>query len=75
MTTTPHWRKSSHSGANGGECVEVADLNGRIGVRDSKAPEAGHLTLTRRNFAALLSRPKIGGPQYLCSETSERSDQ
>ncbi|GAA1904806.1 DUF397 domain-containing protein [Streptomyces sodiiphilus] len=29
------WRKSSHS-ANGGECLEVADLPGGLAVRDSK---------------------------------------
>ncbi|WP_433247590.1 DUF397 domain-containing protein [Actinomadura nitritigenes] len=49
------WRKSSHSGANEGECVEIADLNSHVGVRDSKNPGAGHLTLTRRDFADLLS--------------------
>ncbi len=36
------WRKSSHSGPNGGDCVEVADTHGTIAVRDSKNP---HLTL------------------------------
>ncbi|MFB4303311.1 DUF397 domain-containing protein [Actinomadura sp. NTSP31] len=51
-----HWRKSTHSGADEGNCIEVADLEGHIGVRDSKNPAAGHLTLTRRNFAALLTR-------------------
>ncbi|MFB4303310.1 DUF397 domain-containing protein [Actinomadura sp. NTSP31] len=51
-----HWRKSTHSGGNEGECVEVADLDGHIGVRDSKNPAAGHLTLTRRDFTALLTR-------------------
>ncbi|MFF0523533.1 DUF397 domain-containing protein [Actinomadura nitritigenes] len=50
-----HWRKSTHSGADEGNCVEVADLNGRVGVRDSKAPAAGHLALTRRGFADLLA--------------------
>lgn len=50
-----HWRKSSHSGGDEGNCVEVADLNGHVGVRDSKNPAAGHLTLTRRDFAALLA--------------------
>jgi Domain of unknown function (DUF397) len=29
------WRKSSYSGTNGGECVEVADGSG-IMVRDTK---------------------------------------
>ncbi|MER6813759.1 DUF397 domain-containing protein [Spirillospora sp. NPDC000708] len=27
MITPVHWRKSTHSGANEGNCVEVADLN------------------------------------------------
>ena len=30
------WRKSTFSGANGGGCVEVADHNGMILVRDTK---------------------------------------
>ncbi|MGR6972819.1 DUF397 domain-containing protein [Streptomyces cynarae] len=34
-----HWRKSSYSNAEGGECVEVADgLLGVVPVRDSKNP-------------------------------------
>lgn len=33
------WRKSTRSGASGGNCVEVADnLSGVVGVRDSKDP-------------------------------------
>ncbi|MFF3497866.1 DUF397 domain-containing protein [Streptomyces sp. NPDC003247] len=33
------WRKSSYSGSNGGECVEVAaDFPGAVPVRDSKNP-------------------------------------
>ncbi|NKZ04557.1 DUF397 domain-containing protein [Actinomadura latina] len=60
MTTPPHWRKSTHSGGNEGECVEIAHLDGRIGIRDSKDPAAGHLTLTRSSFADLLThlRPR-----------------
>ncbi|WP_433473306.1 DUF397 domain-containing protein [Spirillospora sp. CA-142024] len=50
-----HWRKSTHSGANEGECVEIADLNGQVGIRDSKNPVGGHLALTRQSFAALLT--------------------
>jgi Domain of unknown function (DUF397) len=31
------WRKSSYSGSNGGNCVEIADnLPGVVGVRDSR---------------------------------------
>jgi hypothetical protein len=29
------WRKSSYSGTNGGDCVEAADLDSRILVRDT----------------------------------------
>ncbi|MEV7908221.1 DUF397 domain-containing protein, partial [Streptomyces anulatus] len=33
------WRKSSLSGGNGGQCVEVAaNLPGTVAVRDSKNP-------------------------------------
>ncbi|MFS2292500.1 MAG: DUF397 domain-containing protein [Actinomadura sp.] len=50
------WRKSSHSGGNEGNCVEIADLNDHIAIRDSKAPETGHPTLTRNSFATLLNQ-------------------
>ncbi|MFJ9442376.1 DUF397 domain-containing protein [Kitasatospora sp. NPDC101235] len=33
------WRKSSHSGGNGGDCIEVAPgFPGLVPVRDSKDP-------------------------------------
>ena len=37
-TMTTRWRKSSHSGGNGGACIEVARTrpDGHILVRDSK---------------------------------------
>ncbi|MFF5258121.1 DUF397 domain-containing protein [Actinomadura viridis] len=56
------WRKSSYSGATQGtDCVELADLGPRqIGVRDSKAPEASHLTLTPESVAGLLQGIKAG---------------
>ncbi|MGW5413373.1 DUF397 domain-containing protein [Actinomadura geliboluensis] len=53
MRPTPTWRKSSHSDETGGACVELAQLSGAIGVRDSKAPDAGHLVLPRQGFATL----------------------
>jgi hypothetical protein len=55
----PAWRKSSHSGGNG-ECVEVAGLSAGIGVRDSKAPDAGHLAFTRRAWAAFATQVSSG---------------
>ena len=45
------WRKSSRSGSNGGACVEVADAQSVIAVRDSKHPHHPHLTLTRHAFS------------------------
>jgi hypothetical protein len=35
-TVSLNWRKSSYSGNNGGNCVEVADHDGRVLVRDTK---------------------------------------
>lgn len=52
------WRKSSRSNASGNECVEVANLPDGRAVRDSKAPDAGHLTLSAESFARLISRMK-----------------
>lgn len=48
------WRKSSYSGANS-SCVEVAHSVARVGIRDSKKPDAGALTLPRTAWAAFLS--------------------
>jgi uncharacterized protein DUF397 len=30
-----NWRKSTYSGTNGGQCVEVADTEGAVMVRDT----------------------------------------
>ncbi|MFF5258447.1 DUF397 domain-containing protein [Actinomadura viridis] len=58
---SPAWRKSSRStGGTGGECVELADLEVGVGLRDSKAPEAGHLVLAPETFAVLMDQIKAG---------------
>lgn len=63
MTTSPVWRKSRRSTqGTSDQCVEVADLDGRVGVRDSKAPDAGHLVLSRGAFAELLACLKRDKP-------------
>jgi hypothetical protein len=54
------WRKSSHSGGESAQCVEVADLTEAIGIRDSKNVHAPHLTVTRTNFTALIQALKSG---------------
>jgi hypothetical protein len=40
------WRKSSHSGGESGDCVEVAGLPGMVAVRDSKDPDGAKLIFT-----------------------------
>ena len=56
------WRKSSRSDSGGsGQCVEMGRLpDRRIGVRDSKNPELGHLSFDRAAMAGLLGRIKSG---------------
>ncbi|MEU8132287.1 DUF397 domain-containing protein [Streptodolium elevatio] len=49
------WRKSSHSGGNGGECVEVAVGASAMLVRDSKLPHRAHLALPLSSWSALTS--------------------
>jgi len=54
------WRKASRSTANGGNCVEVGRIANKILVRDSKAPGAGHLTLSPEVFREFLADLKEG---------------
>ena len=55
------WRKSSYSGgANDSACVEVSALRGAVGVRDSKNPDGGHLSVTGQAFARLVRSIKYG---------------
>ncbi|MFJ5550660.1 DUF397 domain-containing protein [Streptomyces sp. NPDC093225] len=49
----PVWIKSSYSEEGGNNCVEVAPLGPRIGVRDSKRPEPV-VSLAPAAFTAFL---------------------
>lgn len=51
---TVPFRKSSRSSTNGGQCVEVGARPGVVGVRDSKAPDAGLVELPAAAWARLL---------------------
>lgn len=48
------WFKSSHSGAEGGDCVEVADGTAVVHVRDSKAVAGPILTVSRGAWAGFV---------------------
>ncbi|MDR3033483.1 MAG: DUF397 domain-containing protein [Kitasatospora sp.] len=56
---TPAWRKSSYSGANGGDCIEVDDANPGT-VRDSKDPDGPRLTFTPHTWQTFVASVKAG---------------
>ena len=55
--TTP-WRKSSRCGSNA--CVEVAEVDGRYLVRDSKNPEGPVLSFTPEEWTAFVAGVEAG---------------
>ncbi|MGW9449609.1 DUF397 domain-containing protein [Streptomyces sp. NPDC055632] len=53
--TGARWRKSSYSGTNGGDCVEVADgFPGVVPVRDSKNPAGPALVMGAEAWQAFV---------------------
>lgn len=57
-------RKSSYSGPNGGDCVEVAVVPGTVHVRDSKAASSGPvLRVGRSGWAAFVALAAGGADQ------------
>lgn len=55
------WRKSSHSGqVDTADCVELAQLDGTVGIRDSKHPADPHLSVDRETLWALFNRIRSG---------------
>lgn len=60
MTPDPSsvtWRKSSYSGGNGGQCVELSNLGA---VRDSKNPTGPALVFDQAELTGFLSATKTG---------------
>ncbi|TYB49246.1 DUF397 domain-containing protein [Actinomadura chibensis] len=55
MKFRPTWRKSRHSGNDGGHCVELARLSENIGIRDSKNPYGPHLLINRDGLRELIN--------------------
>jgi hypothetical protein len=54
------WRKSTRSGGNGGDCVEVAFLPQLVAVRDSKNPTGPALVFTPDEWDAFTAGVKDG---------------
>ena len=51
------WRKSSYSGSNGGQCVEIASAEG-VTVRDTADRDGVTLTFNPEAWAAFASSLK-----------------
>jgi hypothetical protein len=51
----PVWFKSSHSGGNTTECMEVAFIPSGVFIRDSKQPECPHLTVSAEAWVGFLT--------------------
>jgi hypothetical protein len=55
------WHKSTRSGGNGGDCVEVAvNLPGIVAVRDSKDRDGGALVFTPAQWGTFLDGVRAG---------------
>lgn len=55
------WRKSSYSGSNGGNCVEVARVPApSVAVRDSKDPEGPRLVFTPDDWRVFVAGVRAG---------------
>lgn len=53
------WFKSSHSGSDGGDCVEVAVTAATVRVRDSKDTARRGLSVSRASWDAFAAH--VGG--------------
>ncbi|WP_131099510.1 DUF397 domain-containing protein [Streptomonospora litoralis] len=49
------WKKSSYSGGNGGDCVEVAQSAEHVKIRDTRHRSAGHLAVSASEWSAFLA--------------------
>lgn len=54
VTSSP-WRKSTHSGTNGGQCIEVAADRHAVSVRDSADRNGLALSIAAISWAKFMS--------------------
>jgi hypothetical protein len=50
------WRKSSRTNANNNDCVELAEDQASVAVRDSKHPDGPRLRFSRQEFGSLITK-------------------
>lgn len=60
MSDPLKWFKSSYSGSQGGNCVEVAAHAAIVHVRDSKDPEGPSLSFTPEAWAEFTPARRAG---------------
>ncbi|MFE2213284.1 DUF397 domain-containing protein [Streptomyces canus] len=53
MSTALHWFKSSYSGSEGGNCIEVATQPSAVHIRDSKTT-GPNLSVAPRTWTAFI---------------------
>ncbi|MEW2065461.1 DUF397 domain-containing protein [Streptomyces sp. NPDC007346] len=57
-STLTGWFKSSYSGGNQGECLEVAGGHTTVPVRDSKTPTGPTLTFSSQGWSQFVAAVK-----------------
>ncbi|MFI2611275.1 DUF397 domain-containing protein [Kitasatospora sp. NPDC018619] len=61
MTVELTWQKSSYSGSEGGNCIEIADgAPGIVPVRDSKDPHGPSLAFTPGAWRSFVAGIRAG---------------
>ncbi len=60
MISMETWTKSSYSGPNGGDCVEVAESSDLVKLRDTRNREAGFLSVSVSEWSVFLAGVKDG---------------
>jgi hypothetical protein len=58
METAGNWRTASYSGANGGECVEVASTDEAVMVRDTENRAGAMLSVPASAWRAFIAAMK-----------------
>ncbi|GAA3372357.1 hypothetical protein GCM10020367_26960 [Streptomyces sannanensis] len=65
MPAATAWRKSSYSGGEGNECVEVARVEDMVAVRDSMNPQGPVIVLPICVFTSFLDEVCAVGSRSL----------